>query len=131
MEIYTDGACEPNPGRGAWAFVTLNEDASVKYVGTGTEEKTTNNRMELTAILEAVRYGKKIREIGEEVVICSDSQYSIYAIEDRIRTKKNMDLISEIRQECDGHEIEFAWVKGHSGVTGNEWADYYASKFFE
>lgn len=129
MEIYTDGACEPNPGKGGWAFVILDNEDLPGVVGRGFDLETTSNRMELKAILEAIKYALTQNE--KSILICSDSKYCI-GMCTGWNAKKNKDLVNEITErlidaESLGFEIDFEWVKGHDGNQGNEFADFYAS----
>ena len=118
VDIYTDGACHPNPGFGGWGFVI----PSIGIDKCGGESNTTNNRMEMRAIVEALRY-----EVDGDVVILSDSTYAINVIGGRWKGKVNKDLISEARALMKGRRIGFKWVKGHSGNRWNEHADKLAS----
>ena len=77
MEIYTDGACVPNPGRGAWAFVVVEERNYVSHTA-GYTRSTTNNRMEMEAVIGALEYLKSIGE--QNITIYSDSKYVINGI---------------------------------------------------
>lgn len=128
MEIYTDGACAPNPGLGGWAFVILDKENIPKHYSSGISLETTNNRMELKAILEAVRYGISI---GDEFIVYSDSEYAIKTCNLEYKPpKKNKDLINEIMsllKKAEFLNIRFEWVMGHNGNIGNEIADFYAN----
>jgi ribonuclease HI len=135
VEIWTDGGCRPNPGPGGWAAI-------LKYKGTirelsGAEADTTNNRMELTAAAEALTALSR----PCKVVLHTDSQY----LKDGItrwhtgwvrknwRTAagdpvKNMDLWRRILDAAKAHEIEWLWVRGHSGNPMNERVDVLATE---
>lgn len=126
VTITTDGGCWPNPGPGAWAGI-LRCGGHVKTV-TGANGQATNNRMELTAIIESLRCLKT----RARVTIRTDSMLCIWAIaaatieKKRIRYErkgKNMDLVRQLWAECEKHEIETVWVKGHSGDPDNEACD--------
>ncbi len=131
MRVYTDGACSGNPGPGGWAWAT--EDGRT---GSGGEPQTTNQRMELQAVLEAVR------SVPGELVIVSDSTYVVNCFNDRWyegwikrgwknSAKKpvaNRDLWEPLVEHYLGRrpEIEFEWVKGHSGDPMNDLVDQLA-----
>ncbi len=130
VEIHTDGACRGNPGPGGWGAI-------LQYGGTerclsGAEARTTNNRMELLAAihgLEALKRGCKVR-------LVTDSQYVRQGImqwmanwkRNNWRTAsrapvKNVDLWQRLDAAASRHDIDWVWVKGHSGHPGNERAD--------
>lgn len=127
-EIYTDGSIWPNPGGvGGWAFVKVckNEKCEeIHEVVSGGEDQTTNNRMELRAIIEAIR-------MNDNVVIYSDSQYCINSInlwmkrwvKEGQSDRANNDMFCEISDLLVGKNIEFKWVRGHNGNKYNEIAD--------
>ena len=128
--IYTDGACKGNPGTGGWGAVLEYKDKNKKIYGY--EEETTNNRMELTAAIKALSVLKN----KSNVVIYTDSKYLMDGIsiwidswkKNNWRTSnkkevKNIDLWKMIDSLNQDHDIEWKWVKGHSGNSGNEMAD--------
>ena len=135
--IYTDGACKGNPGPGGWG-AWLKSGATEKELFGG-ELDTTNNRMELTAVIEGLGALKR----PCKVVLYLDSQYVRMGITEWIRgwkakgwrtsTKQPVKNV-ELWQKLDklvaegGHEIDWRWVKGHSGDPGNERADMLANK---
>lgn len=135
--IYTDGACKGNPGPGGWG-AWLKSGATEKEMFGG-ELNTTNNRMELTAVIEGLAALKR----PCKVLLYLDSQYVRMGITEWIRgwkakgwrtsTKQPVKNV-ELWQRLDklvaegGHEIEWRWVKGHSGDPGNERADMLANK---
>ncbi|MCH6579291.1 MAG: ribonuclease HI [Nitrospinae bacterium] len=119
--IYTDGACSGNPGPGGWA-AALKCNGREKQLSGG-EVKTTNNRMELQAILEAV----KALGNGRTVRIYSDSQWSINVLTRRWRAKKNRDLIEAIWAFQHWKAVRLHWVRGHNGHRDNEKADRLAN----
>lgn len=145
IRIYTDGACSGNPGPGGWAMVWNTEQSCDQY--SGCDASTTNNRMELTAVVECL---KKIAKSGNKTdlhEIYSDSAYVVNAINNRWlhrwkssgwRTKqkeeiKNRDLWEQAhkylqRIEDAGQKIKFIKIKGHAGNTFNELVDKLAKE---
>ncbi len=135
IEIYTDGACSGNPGPGGWGAVLLYREHKKEIFGG--EASTTNNRMEMKAVIEALKAVKK----SAQVVLYIDSQYVKDGMTKWIfswkkngwrnanrKTIKNMDLWQELDIEVSRHNIEWIWVKGHSGNHYNEIADQLARK---
>jgi ribonuclease HI len=135
--IYTDGACKGNPGPGGWG-AWLKSGATEKDLFGG-ELDTTNNRMELTAVIEGLAALKR----PCKVLLYLDSQYVRKGITEWIRGWKAKGWMTaskqpvknvELWQRLDklvaegGHQIEWRWVKGHSGDPGNERADMLANK---
>lgn len=122
IEIWTDGACRDNPGGpGGWAFVVQVDGE--RLVARGGEESTTNNRMELFAILAALRFC----EDDDEVVIHSDSEYAIKVSSGTFNAKANLDLVDPIREQIERlRRVRFQHVYAHTGVPLNERADYHA-----
>ena len=135
VEIYTDGACKGNPGVGGWG-VLLQYDGKTRELHGG-EAQTTNNRMELTAVIEALGSLKR----PCKVKLHTDSQYvkngiSIWIHDWKRRgwrtadkkPVKNEDLWRKLDEAVQGHDIEWIWVKGHAGDPGNERADELANQ---
>ena len=137
VQIYTDGACKGNPGPGGWG-AWLKSGATEKELFGG-ELNTTNNRMELTAVIEGLAALKR----PCKVVLYLDSQYVRQGITEWIKGWKAKGWITSTKQpvknaelwrqldalvEKSGHQIEWRWVKGHSGDPGNERADMLANK---
>ncbi len=134
VEIYTDGACSGNPGPGGWGAVLLYKEHIKKI--SGHENETTNNRMEIRAVIEALKALKK----PAQVVVYTDSKYVQSGINEWIHSWKmkgwkgankkpikNVDLWKELDEEAAKHQIEWLWVKGHSGNQYNEIADQLAT----
>lgn len=130
VEIYTDGACLGNPGRGGWAYRI--QYGNVCKWACGYEEYTTNNRMELVALIEALRILKR----PCKVKVYSDSKYIVDSLSkgwarnwkkngwvNSSGKVKNDDLWKYVLLMEDCHKVEYSWVKGHSGVEGNEFCD--------
>lgn len=134
IEIYTDGACKGNPGVGGWGALLI-AGAKEKELFGG-EKETTNNRMELMAVIQALEALKRPCNI----VLHCDSQYVLKGITEWItgwKAKgwktasrapvKNVDLWQALDQARTQHKIEWKWVKGHAGDPGNERADQLAN----
>ena len=114
--IVVDGSCSGNPGPGGWAAILLHGE--VEKVISGGAAMTTNNRMELTAVVAALRALKR----PCEVVVVTDSEYVRLALTDG-KMKANGDLVEEARRLAAGHAIEVQRVSGHAGHVLNERAD--------
>lgn len=135
VELYTDGACKGNPGPGGWgAWLRYGKNEKELFGG---EKETTNNRMELQAAIE----GLKALSRSCDVSLTTDSQYVKQGINSwmagwkkngwRTASKqpvKNKDLWQALDLECQRHNVEWHWVKGHAGHVGNERADMLANR---
>ncbi|MBX9800047.1 MAG: ribonuclease HI [Burkholderiaceae bacterium] len=138
IDIYSDGACKGNPGRGGWgALLVMGEHEKEIFGG---ELNTTNNRMELKAVIEALNLLTR----PCEVVVHTDSQYVQKGISEWIQgwkargwktaskePVKNVDLWQELDAAQARHKIEWRWVRGHNGHAGNERADALANRGVE
>lgn len=120
MQVYTDGSCIQNPGPGGWAFLVVSE-SSVVEERSGGEYRTTNNRMELQAVIEALLYVS-----SDYLTIYTDSQLVMNCASNIWKRKANLDLWSEFDNAARGKQIEWQWVKGHNGNRFNERVDYLA-----
>lgn len=134
VEIYTDGACKGNPGVGGWGAL-LEHGGRTRELHGG-EAHTTNNRMELIAVIRAL----EALERGTRARLHTDSQYVQLGISKWIhdwkkrgwhtadkKPVKNLDLWRRLDELSGGHEIEWIWVRGHEGNIGNERADELAN----
>ena len=135
VDIYTDGACKGNPGPGGWgALLRYGEHEHELFGG---EAATTNNRMELTAVIEALRALKR----PSQVVVHTDSQYVQKGVTEWLRNwkqrgwktadrkpVKNEDLWRALDALLASHQISWRWVRGHSGHPENERADALANR---
>ncbi len=135
IEIWTDGACSGNPGPGGWGAL-LKSGAHEKEIYGG-EPETTNNRMELSAAIEALNALKG----PSKVILHTDSTYVKDGLTKWIfgwkkngwktaakKPVKNKDLWQALDEACKRHDIDWRWVKGHDGDPGNERADELARK---
>ncbi len=137
VTIYTDGACKGNPGPGGWGVLMRSADGSEKELSGG-ERETTNNRMEMMAVIQALSALKR----PCEVTLHLDSQYVLKGITEWLagwkakgwktaakQPVKNVDLWQQLDQLVAnaGHHIDWRWVKGHAGDPGNERADALAN----
>ena len=135
VEIYTAGACRGNPGPGGWGVWMVSGPHEKELFGG--ELNTTNNRMELTAVITALRALKR----PCRVVLHTDSQYVQKGISEWIvgwkargwrtadkKPVKNADLWQALDEATRRHDIQWRWVKGHAGHEGNERADRLANQ---
>ena len=133
--LYTDGACRGNPGPGGWGAYLVFGDAQKKL--RGAEAETTNNRMELSAVIQGLRALKR----PCRVELNTDSKYVLQGITEWLpgwkkngwktaakKPVKNSELWRQLDAETERHQIDWRWVKGHSGVAGNEIADQLANQ---
>ena len=136
IEIWTDGGCRGNPGPGGWGAL-LRAGAHERELSGGAPD-TTNNRMEMTAVIEALR---ALKRDGSDVVLTTDSQYVRKGITEWIGNwkrrgwktaskapVKNADLWREIDALAARHAVEWRWVKGHAGHPENERCDALANR---
>jgi ribonuclease HI len=135
IELYTDGACKGNPGPGGWGV--LMRYGSVEKELCGGEANTTNNRMEMLAVINGLEAIKR----SSKVLITTDSQYVLKGINDWIegwkargwktaakQPVKNVDLWQRLDSALQGHDVQWQWVKGHAGHKDNERADELANR---
>jgi len=139
VKIYTDGACSGNPGPGGWGAI-LQYGSNEKEI-CGGEDDTTNNRMELTAVIEALSALKE----PCKVELVSDSKYVIDSIEKGwvfgwkrngwIKSNKepalNVDLWEKLLPLIGKHDVKYTWIKGHAGHPENERCDKMAVQYYQ
>jgi len=139
IKVFTDGACSGNPGIGGWGVVILINDSDPIFLKGG-EIQTTNNRMELTATIKALKYFKE----HQLITLITDSKYVKDGIKSWIanwkkngwrttskKPVKNKELWVELDSQISKHNITWKWVKGHAGDRYNEKADFLARRFIE
>tara|TARA_R110000782_G_scaffold73091_3_gene146124 strand:+ start:14913 stop:15419 length:507 start_codon:yes stop_codon:yes gene_type:complete len=132
VELYTDGACSGNPGPGGWGFLMRHPKTGKSVERSGGEARTTNNRMELTAVIEGLASLTR----PSVVDLYSDSQYVLNGLKEwmagwkkrgwKTASKapvKNVDLWQRLDELKGAHEIRFHWVRGHDGHAENELVD--------
>ncbi|MBL8533403.1 MAG: ribonuclease HI [Betaproteobacteria bacterium] len=135
VEIYTDGACKGNPGIGGWGALLRFAEAEKEIFGG--EPMTTNNRMELRAVIEALTLLKR----PVHARVHTDSQYVQKGVSEWMgswkrrgwrtadnKPVKNVDLWQQLDRLASAHHIDWLWVKGHAGHDGNERADQLANR---
>ena len=132
VELFTDGACSGNPGPGGWAFILRHPGSGKEIQRAGAVPATTNNRMELIAVIEGL--GELTQP--SSVDLTSDSQYVLKGLEEWLeawkrrgwktaskKPVKNEDLWRTLDNLASGHEIRFHWIRGHAGHPENERCD--------
>jgi ribonuclease HI len=130
VEIFTDGACSGNPGPGGWGAILRAKDKEKEL--SGSEKQTTNNRMELMAVIGALEALKR----PCRVTITTDSQYVMKGMTEWLpgwkkrnwktaakKPVKNAELWQRLEKAIAGHDVDWQWVRGHSGHPENERAD--------
>ena len=135
VQLFTDGACSGNPGPGGWAFILRHPASGKELERAGAELATTNNRMELIAVIE----GLKALTTPSRVELTSDSQYVLNGLKEwlsawkargwRTASKKpvkNEDLWRALDELASRHDIRFHWIRGHRGHAENERCDQLA-----
>ena len=141
VDVFTDGGCSGNPGPGGWAYVLLSDGQLTSY-SSGGESQTTNNKMELTAVIRAIEDASLLGV--SEISISTDSQYVKNGITTWIfnwkkngwRTSskdpvKNRELWEHLDELNSTNKIRWTWVKGHAGIKYNEMCDSLVRKEME
>jgi ribonuclease HI len=135
--VFTDGSCEGNPGPGGWGFVWVENDEILEQ-GSGTDPATTNNRMELVALIQAYR----ALPADATVTVFSDSELCVKTVNEwaagwerrgwRRKTGpiKNLELVQELYALANAHpNVELRWIRAHDGSRWNEYVDALANAF--
>ncbi len=133
--LYTDGACSGNPGPGGWGFVLVHTPTGKRMESSGGEAETTNNRMELQAVVEGLSALKR----PASVKLVSDSSYVLNGLSKWMKgwkangwrrkdrsgwaEVKNVDLWKILDELISRHDVQFEWIKGHAGHPENERCD--------
>ncbi len=137
MNIYTDGACKNNPGPGGWAWVRMEQGQELEF-SCGNEANTTNNRMELVAMIKAL---ERFADSRQSLRLFTDSIYVQKGLQVWLanwkrrnwrtagnKPVKNLELWQRLDELYDHAAMQVIWVKGHAENPGNERADYYAQQ---
>ena len=132
VELFTDGACSGNPGPGGWAFVLRHPASGKSIERAGAEFDTTNNRMELMAVIE----GLSVLKSRSRVELTSDSRYVLDGLREWLKSwksrgwktadkkpVKNQDLWMRLDELASAHEVRFHWIRGHNEHAENERCD--------
>jgi ribonuclease HI len=138
VDLFTDGACSGNPGRGGWAFILRDRKTRKELTGAGGQPDTTNNQMELMAVIEGLKSLKK----RCRVALHSDSKYVLQGLQEwmsgwkkkgwmrmeggKKKPVKNVELWQELDQLVARHQLSYHHVRGHSGHPENERCDVMA-----
>lgn len=136
IEIYTDGSSTGGVGAGGWAFLVVEEEV-ITYEEAGSADNTTNNRMELSGVIEGLRYARAHYDPDVLLRVFSDSQYVVKGIMEwypsweakmaRGKTIKNQDLWIDLKSLVDlFNNVELVWIRGHAGHEYNERCDVLA-----
>lgn len=138
LHVYTDGGAAPNPGTGGWGYIIYPDGITVTdflkknppdcfIINSGSEKNTTNNRMEIKAVIEAIIFIKNEIKTAKKLHIYSDSKYVVSTLSEGWTKNKNNDLWDELEKLASLFEIKWHWVKGHSGNVFNQIADELAT----
>lgn len=130
IHLFTDGSCYPNPGPGGWAYILRHLPTNLSKEDSGYSADTTNNRMEMLAVIQGIYRLKKPCKVH----IFSDSEYVCKGInkwrigwrKKRFSTIKNPDMWEQLDNLLNKHEVKAVWVPGHTGHKENERCDYLA-----
>jgi len=137
LVLFTDGGCRGNPGVGAWAFLLVEAATRRALERAGGEPETTNNRMEMSAAIQALR---AVKTPGKRILLLSDSKYLIGCCTEWMAgwkkngwkrkggPLKNLDLLQQLDELTSKHRVDWRWVAGHSGHDGNDHVDRLANE---
>ena len=134
IEIYTDGSCKGNPGPGGWCAIFLEKKSTEKKLQIpfailkGHTDHTTNNRMEMTAVIAALHYIHQKKLALAQITLFSDSNLIIQTLLQGWKKKANLDLWEELDQLNQQLDVEYVWIKGHAKNHWNNECDKIAQK---
>ena len=124
IEIYTDGSCKGNPGPGGWAAILFEKKSQQPFlILRGREILTTNNRMEMLAVIQALRYIIKNNFQTSALTLYSDSNLIVQTINSGWKKKANLDLWLELNELNEQLDIKYVWVRGHAKNKWNNECD--------
>lgn len=142
--LYTDGACRGNPGPGSYAFMVQNSSGEIIFEDADYENYTTNNKMELSAIIEGLKVLKPNVSPMHSIYVFTDSKYVVDGMRSWVdgwkkrgwkkadkKAPENLDLWQALDELATIARVEFHWVKGHSGHPQNEYVDQLANKVLD
>ena len=121
IDLYTDGSCLGNPGPGGWAYLLRTPGKNFREQGGAAH--TTNNRMELLAVIEGMREIDKKHKDTTQITVHSDSSWVVKTMTDNWKRKKNLDLWEQLLPLLHDKNVKWQWVKGHAGHPENEDCD--------
>lgn len=121
IEIYTDGSCIGNPGPGGWGVVVLHDSKEIKLAGG--EKDTTNNRMEMMAMIKALQWLHAHKFTKEKIIIYSDSNLLVQSLTKGWKRKANIDLWAQLDKLRGWLDIQWKWVKAHHTNKYNNLVD--------
>lgn len=124
IKIFTDGSCKGNPGPGGWAAILFEDEAKKPFaILKGCEGETTNNRMEMIAVIEALRYLNENNLQQNLITLYSDSSLVIKTLTLGWKRKKNLDLWEELDELNEELSVEYVWIEGHARNKWNNECD--------
>lgn len=142
--LYTDGACRGNPGPGSYGFMVQNSSGEIILEGADYEDHTTNNKMELSAIIEGLKELETIVTPMHSIYVYTDSKYVVDGMRSWVagwkkrgwkkadkKAPENLDLWQALDELSRIAQVEFNWVKGHAGHPQNEYVDQLANKVLD
>jgi ribonuclease HI len=127
IEVFTDGSCKGNPGPGGWAAILIEKNIAKPFaILKGNEIDTTNNRMEMIGVIEALRYINEHHLQNLEITLYSDSNLVIQTLNRGWKRKANIDLWEELDELNEELSVEYVWVRGHGQNKWNNKCDQIA-----
>ncbi|HLG25585.1 MAG TPA: ribonuclease H [Candidatus Gracilibacteria bacterium] len=124
IEIFTDGSCKGNPGPGGWAAILIEKKSQTVFkILKGHESDTTNNRMEMIGVIEALRFIHENHLQQSEITLYSDSNLVIQTLNQGWKRKANLDLWEELDELNEELNVTFTWIRGHAKNKWNEQCD--------
>jgi len=124
IEIYTDGSCKGNPGPGGWAAIILKNKSEKPFIVVkGREKNTTNNRMEMIGVIEALRVIHENLLQQKDITLYTDSNLIVQTLNQGWKRKANLDLWEELDELNEELNVTYVWVRGHANNKWNEKCD--------
>ncbi len=124
VEVFTDGSCKGNPGPGGWCAILLKKNIATPFkIIKGRETATTNNRMEMTGVIEALRFLYENDFQRDDIILYSDSNLIVQTLNKGWKRKANLDLWEELDHLNEELQVEYVWVKAHDKNKWNNECD--------